>query len=735
MKYIIALIVLLTCAHGVIAQMAAEDKAVIDSIRTLLKDPKVHDTTKAGAMSEAAEILYYYKQDTLMTISLRQKELVNDALKNHSNPKVVASLKKSLANALNNIGVAFGDMSQTKKALTSYFKSLNIHKEINDPEGKGSVVNNIAIAFENQGDVTRALEYYNQSLVIRDRAGDMAGKAISLFNIAYIYTNQNENEQALKYFFESLRIEDSLENDFGKAFCYNSIGEVYIRLSELNKGKTYLDSAFQIRKKVGDQLGMARTYENYADINLAQESYALALQNFKKAYNIRKDNGEPRDLCFNLFNTGLTFLKTNRIDSALYYAQLSENIAEEINYPSSLRNVAHLYSMIYEKKGEPEKALFHYKHYIFLRDSLQNAELQRATIQREAHYNFEKQLTEDSIRYANRALINDAMIDKQNAELKARRNQQYLLFGGLSLSIIFGLFVFNRFRVTRKQNKIIEIQRETSEMQRKVVEVKNKEITDSINYAKRIQQAILPPKQTLTENLVDGFVYFKPKDVVSGDFYWLEKANGHIFFAAADCTGHGVPGAMVSVVCSNALSKSVLEEEITDTGRLLDRTREIVIEQLNKSGETVNDGMDISVVAIKEKDRNLEKAEIQWSGANNGIWIIRAHTEELTSIKADKQPVGVHQQAKNFTSHTIEINKGDQIYLFTDGFVDQFGGEHLDSIPRGGKKYKSKRFKEFLLSIKDEDMDVQRELLNKEYEFWRGDLEQIDDVCVIGVRF
>lgn len=717
------------------AQIAAEDKAVLDSINTILEDPRAHDTVKVAAMSEAAEILYYYNQDTLMSLSLRQQEIINETLDKYSSPKIIASLKKGLANSLNNIGIAFSDRGKTKKALTYYFNSLKIHKEIDDPEGKGSVVNNIAITFENQGDVTRALEYYNQSLVIRDRSGDMAGKAISLFNIAYIYTNQNENEEALKYFKESLRIEDSLDNSFGRAFCYNSIGEVYARMSEMRKAKAYLDSAFQIRKRIGDQLGMARTYENYADINLAEESYALALLNFKKAYSIRKDNGEPRDLCFNLFNTGLTFLKINKVDSALHYAQLSEKIAQEINYPSSLRNVAQLYSMIYEQQDNPEKALTFYKQYIFLRDSLQNAEIQREAIQREAHYNYEKQLTEDSIRYENQALINDAMIDKQNAELKAQRNQQYLLFGGLSLSVVFGLFVFNRFRVTRKQNKIIEIQRETSEMQRKVVETKNKEITDSINYAKRIQEAILPRKETLTENLVDGFVFFKPKDVVSGDFYWLEKANDHIFFAAADCTGHGVPGAMVSVVCSNALSKSVLEEGITETGKLLDRTREIVIDQLNKSGETVNDGMDISLLAIKEKDRNLEKAQIQWSGANNGVWIIRADTAELTVIKADKQPVGVHGHAKNFSSHMIEVNKGDQIYLFTDGFVDQFGGEHLENIPAGGKKYKSKRFKAFLISIKDEDMNTQQERLRNEFESWRGELEQIDDVCVIGVRF
>lgn len=735
MKLINYLFVVSLCVPVCFGQESVTEKVLIDSLNEMLTSPTTHDTTKASIVGEMAEVLYYYNPDTLYELSLRQEKIVENALPKYSDSKSIHALKKSLANALNNRGVYYGDKANSEQALKFYFKSLEIHKEIDDPEGKGSVVNNIAITFENQGDVTRALEFYNQSLAIRERAGDLAGKAISLYNIAYIYSNQNENEQALEYFKRSLELEDSLGSNIGKAYCFNSIAEVLVKLEKYVRAKNYLDSAFQIRKEMGDQLGLAQTYENYADIHHEREAYNLALLNLKKAMHIRKDNGERRDLCFNYYNIGLTYLKLNNIDSALVFAERCEKIAEEIGYPSSNRNVAHLYSEIYDQNNQPTKALRFLKKYIWLRDSLQNAETQRAAIQREVRYNYEIKLKEDSIRYENQNLIHDAMIDKQKAELEARRNQQYLLFGGLSLSIVFGLFVFNRFRVTRKQNKIIEIQRETSEMQRKVVETKNKEITDSINYAKRIQEAILPPKETLTENLVDGFVLFRPKDVVSGDFYWLERTNGYIFFAAADCTGHGVPGAMVSVVCSNALSKCVLEEGITNTGELLDRTREIVIEQLNKNGEMVNDGMDISLIAIRESDRNAQSAEILWSGANNGLWIIRKETGELTTVKPDKQPVGAQDHASDFTTHRVGVEKGDQIYLFTDGYADQFGGEDLPGIPKGGKKFKSKRFKDFLLSIKDEDMNIQRELLGEEFDQWKGTLEQIDDVCIIGVRF
>ena len=277
--------------------------------------------------------------------------------------------------------------------------------------------------------------------------------------------------------------------------------------------------------------------------------------------------------------------------------------------------------------------------------------------------------------------------------------------------------MFNRFKVTKKQNYIIEKQKE-------IVEVKNQEISDSINYAKRIQEAILPSRHTLSDSLEKGFVLFKPKDVVSGDFYWVETLNNKTYLAVADCTGHGVPGAMISVICSNALSKVLLEEKVTEPGEILDHTRTIIIEKLKKSGESVNDGMDISLCAI-DKVNN----ELKWAGANNPLWVISNSYNDikLKEIKADKQPIGIYENATPFTSHTLSIHKGDTLYLFSDGFVDQFGGDK-------GKKYKVGKFREFILSIHHNPISEQKELLEKELENWMNDYEQVDDICIVGVR-
>ncbi len=313
-------------------------------------------------------------------------------------------------------------------------------------------------------------------------------------------------------------------------------------------------------------------------------------------------------------------------------------------------------------------------------------------------------------------------------------------------------------------------QKDEAEKQRILVEKKQKEILDSITYAKRIQDAILPSDILVKKWLPDSFILYRPKDIVAGDFYWIEGLKSHntdaaiigsddteefdtIIFAAADCTGHGVPGAMVSVVCNNALNRALREFELDEPGKLLDKTRGLVIEQFEKSNDEVKDGMDISLCALNTKTNQL-----QWAGANNPLWIIREGTadvqegeentqrsaaEDMTSLsssksgrggvhslieyKANKQPIGKYPENKPFTNHLIQLQKGDSIYIFTDGFVDQFGGEK-------GKKFKAAKMRKLLLSIQWKNMSEQLVIINKVFEDWKGTEEQVDDICMIGVR-
>lgn len=286
-----------------------------------------------------------------------------------------------------------------------------------------------------------------------------------------------------------------------------------------------------------------------------------------------------------------------------------------------------------------------------------------------------------------------------------------------SAGLIIAKTSFKGFQAKKElEKKTVEI-----EKQKETLAIKNEEITASISYAKRIQEAIMPGMGAIQKAIGNGFVIYLPKDIVAGDFYWMERLGDTVFFAAADCTGHGVPGAMVSVVCSNALSKSLLEEKIEDPGKLLDRTREHVINRLGKSGEVVSDGMDISLCALNVKTKSLK-----WAGANNPIWILKSGSNEIIETKADKQPIGTYSHAKPFTSHAIELATGDCIYIFTDGYQDQFGG------PKG-KKFKARNLKNLILSSRDRSMEDQKKVLTDSFRQWQGGQDQVDDVCVIGL--
>jgi serine phosphatase RsbU (regulator of sigma subunit) len=254
----------------------------------------------------------------------------------------------------------------------------------------------------------------------------------------------------------------------------------------------------------------------------------------------------------------------------------------------------------------------------------------------------------------------------------------------------------------------------------KVIEDQNKDIIDSITYAKRLQEAILPSSEFVNANLPGNFIYYRPKDIVAGDFYWAEKVGEKFFIAAADSTGHGVPGAMVSVVCSNALNRAIKEFKLLETGKILDKTRELVIETFEKSANEVKDGMDISLLCIDSKNKT-----IFWSGANNPLWYIQDN--ELKEIRADKQPIGNTDYPKPFTTHKLEYKDNTTFYLFTDGLADQFGGPD-------GKKFKYRQFSELLAMNNNLPQKQQADIIDKAFTEWKGELEQVDDVCVIGIK-
>lgn len=329
---------------------------------------------------------------------------------------------------------------------------------------------------------------------------------------------------------------------------------------------------------------------------------------------------------------------------------------------------------------------------------------------------YKAHLQEESFEEMERQIAESNQKELSILEASQEKIYQTAVFFGIIifvLTIISLLVVYKKYLIIKSQNLIIE-------KQKHVVEEKNLDITKSIEYALRIQSAILPPLKIVKQNIEDSFILYLPKAIVAGDFYWMEASNDTVLFAACDCTGHGIPGAMMTVVCHNALNRAVREYNLKQPAEILNKTAQIVANNFSSSEIDINDGMDISLCAFNFKTRVVE-----WAGANSPIWIVQ--NNQLTETKADKQPIGRFHDYKEFTNHKFSLNVGDSIYLITDGFSDQYGGERKKKLTR-------KKFKELILSYQHLSMIKQGEALNDFILNYKGDEDQIDDILVMGVK-
>jgi serine phosphatase RsbU (regulator of sigma subunit) len=298
------------------------------------------------------------------------------------------------------------------------------------------------------------------------------------------------------------------------------------------------------------------------------------------------------------------------------------------------------------------------------------------------------------------------------------QNQKMVLYVGLSLVLIFSIILINRFRIIRNQKSLIEVKEKETQAQKHVIEEKQKEILDSINYAKRIQYTLLAHDQFLNDNIPDHFVYFNPKDIVSGDFYWATKVDSKFYLATCDSTGHGIPGAFMSLLNIGFLSEAINEKDITSPDKVFDYVRMKLTGTISRDGQ--KDGFDGILVCFDQATK-----QITYAAANNAPVLI--NNGSFIELPADRMPVGLGERKENFSLFTIEAKPGDVLYLYTDGYADQFGG------PKG-KKFKYKQLNELLVEIHSKSSSEQQEALKHTFDEWKGNLEQVDDVCVIGIR-
>lgn len=622
---------------------------------------------------------------------------------------------------------------QVDSATIIYEQALQASQKIKWEKGQASSYIGLASCKNIQSDYPSAIEYFYNALSIYEKIQDKNGIAIAYGGLGVLFKNQQELEKALEYHNKALAIDIEIDNQRRLPIHYGNIGVVYKHLQDFDKALEYYFKALEIDEKRKNLSGQSRHLGNIGVIYKNQEKYDKAIEYYFKSLKISEGLNDLEGITTKLLNISNLYVILNQFEEAEKYLKRGLQISHQLGSKQDLFHAYETYTTIYEKMGKPALALKNYRTAMAYKDSIYNEENKKEILLQEVNFEFEKKQAIEQAEHEKELAV---------AASEQKRQQLFLVFLAVVLLavIIISFIIYKSLKNSNKQKQLIELQKFEVEQQKIIVDNKNKEITDSIVYARRIQQAILPPKEVLSKNLENGFILYKPKDVVSGDFYWMESSNTNgaleraIFLAAADCTGHGVPGAMVSVVCNNALNRAVREFKLTNPAEILDKVRSLVIETFEKSEEEVNDGMDIALCSLtfqipsSELNESETVATLQYAGANNALYMVKTNDKEkLVEIKPNKQPIGKVDNPEPFTQHTIKLQKGDTIYMFTDGFADQFGGKK-------GKKLMYKPFKNLLLSIQDKTMDEQKAMLEQYFEDWKGNLEQVDDVCVIGVR-
>lgn len=686
---------------------------MLDSLHALLENFEGHDTTKLRILHDIGDNTPIFRVAYWDSIAT----LAEQGLAKNPPEEVAYMFSKMRAACLNNAGFILRRQGDPDQALKYYQRSLEASEQIEDDPSIALACNNIGAVRLSLGDIPQCLENYERSLVIYEKLDAPLGIARCYNNIAMVHGDQYDDSLALFYYQKGIEVCQEHELNDLLGFIYSNVGSIYLdHFENQDTAIHYFQNAFDVADETGNESVRVNVQNHLGKIYYLQGDKEKALDYLESALPVWERLGNRIGAIGCMVLIAKINYDNGQKEYAIELALEAHELAKQSGYINEISVSANLLYELSKQEGDWKRALEMRNLEVLMQDSMANEESIKAAAQQHVKYEYEKAQA-----------IKDKEHEKQLAIEQAEKERtaiiSYFTGGGLLLVVGSLIVVFNRLRVTRKQKTIIEEQKKKVEVAHDELEEKNKSIMDSITYAKRIQTAILPPSKLVKEYLHDSFIFYQPKDVVAGDFYWMEPyttavgAQG-VLFAAADCTGHGVPGAMVSVVCNGGLNRSVREFGLTEPGKILDKTRELVIQEFEKSEDEVKDGMDIALC-------KLEGMTLSYAGANNPLWILR--NGDLLETKANKQPIGKHAVMQPFTTHVLELQPGDTVYVFSDGFADQFGGDM-------GKKYKSGRFKKLLAELQKHSMEKQRQLLVDEFSLWMGDLEQIDDVCVIGVR-
>jgi serine phosphatase RsbU (regulator of sigma subunit) len=560
-------------------------------------------------------------------------------------------------------------------------------------------------AYRNSSDYTNAVATILDGIELADKLKNDKAKCNLLYNAAVLYQRLEKNELAIDYGLEALNLSTATNDSINIGASSHRLGLAYNDIGEINIARSYLKKSLEIRKILNNKYAFAAS-NNALGLTYMNENKGIANSYFLTALRLWKSIGNNEGISIAAGNIGDVFIQKQDTINALKYYEESYKSAKSVNSFIFLKETCFSLSEIYSALGNPAKAYHFLSEYSIANSTLFNIESKRVIEEMQSKYETEKNTQE--IKHQKE------LIQQKEIELKQQKTMTWGAIGAGGILILLLIYSIKSYFQKKEDNEHLNVQKNT-------IEEKNKSITDSIAYAKLIQDAVFSNEDIDVRIMRDHFTLIKPKDVVSGDFYWKNRKDVYSYIAVADCTGHGVPGAFMSILGITLLNDILSDLGTPTPAEILDILRDRIIKELNQSDSTMNkDGMDISIARINNNTLDLE-----WAGANNPLWILR--NNEITAIKPDAQPIGHYLKMKPFTNHHFKLILGDMIYLFSDGFADQFGGKKE-------KKLKYKPFKELLLSSTQTTMKEQAEHLEMFFNDWKGNLEQIDDVCIIGLR-
>ncbi len=627
-----------------------------------------------------------------------------------------------LARTHNTLGIGYSMASMYDSARLILLEALQYGKQAKNNRLVTLSYLNLGIVYDYMANYQAALEAYIEGLKIAEKFNIDTQQDL-LGSIASVYRSLGEWGKALPYDSMALAKAASFNEAPDRVILLkgNMAGSL-INIGQLAKARPLLLECAAFHEKTGELLYLANEYRNLALIELRERKYYLARDYYQKAIKLNEQLRNGLDLSNGYLDLARLEFSSGSIPISKKYASLAFAVSDSGQFTAIKAEASSLLSKIALYQKDIPTSNFYDSIENYLRDSLNFEQQRKVVADVNTKYETEKKETE-----------NEMLRQRQLVQENKLTNQTYaiviIVVTALGLGIVL-MVVYRSRQNSKKTNELLARQKEEITIQKEEIEVRNKnleekslQIRDSISYAKRIQEAILPPIENFNRVFPNSFVLYLPKDVVAGDLYWMyEIRPGLALVAAGDCTGHGVPGAIVSVICTNILNQVTKEKGVYTPGAILDQALSTLVNFFLRSENRVSDGMDVSLALIDTQSRM-----VQWAGANNPLWIVKNEGLVVESIAPNKQTIGINETVQPFTTHTLQLAPNDCIYLFTDGFADQFGG------PKG-KKIMQRGLKELLVTLQALNMAEQKERLDQFFKEWKGSEVQTDDVCVIGIR-